>query len=686
MLIKPGLNGIPMDDIAGDLIENRDFTTNKDVKNKFDNEAKKLVKNVDGDINTAPNAKKLGGKSASEYLTAEQGQKIEGIADKMSAIFSDEIRNVRSELYQLYSTLTKSGYIDDEITFEGFVDAFKNNNIKYTERICGIDKDSIQRTESLTLNDSTKYNDFVPGERFAIHKKDEDTDQYQFQTVVNCNGAGRLDFDNQTTLLSDKTKVDLVKSCGMYIRNSFSFCKVEQGKNPSSREKYHMQSDDSSTRALPIKNKNTGYAISFKVPKTSVVDGQACVLRFETIGNAVGNPGDLICYIVDEDSVYTDGQLSPRFSSIEDAKNKGFVLSQSQPVSYQNAIKNESTISFNFYNKAGTNEYPIINDKRYVFLIECVDADENNYWNILFSYYKKAADNIEDLEKYNTSLMYKKIETPELSNHNALSIVDDVDKFDMLFTLVTKDIINKKEIGFTEGLYTAKITLPKPIDVSRARLSMKINREGFYYAMSWNETFTEFTLGKADEFAHSVTDLNFLEGDKVIIGNQIGTIVNSSGNKIKLKEPVYIDSRMDRLYPNIKVGENIVTAIPVYRMNYTATIKPYLVDYENYDTENNQFRSKEVTNKFLNMNLDAIIPTGSKKSDSRISDKLIFQADFGDDEKTKLSNKANEFELQIYWKSNFDATSLNEDDNYHDGFNELIGRIYELIVTFDKDY
>lgn len=686
MITRPSINELPMNDIAGDLLENKDFITGRDVNKKLNDQKEQLVQNVNGDINTAPNSQKLGGKDASEYLTKEQGQKIEGIADNMSAIFSDEIRNVRQEIYQLYSSLIQGGYINDEITFEGFIDAFKNNNKKYTESICGVEKDSISRTESLILNDSSKYNDFVPGERFAIHKKDEDIDQYQFQTVLNCDGTGRLDFDNQTTLLSDKTKIDLVKSCGMYIRSSFSFCKVEQGKNPSSRERFHMQSDDTSTRALPIKKKNAGYAVSFKVPKTSVVDGKACALRFDVIGNAIGTPGNLTCYIVDEDSVYTNGILTPRFSSIEDAVNKGFVLAQSQPVSYQNAIRNESSISFNFYNKIGTFNYPEITDKRYVFLIECADADEDNYWNILFSYYKDGADDVEDLEKYNTSLVYKKIETPEISDHSALTIVDDVDKFDMLFTLVTKDIIDKKEIGYTEGLYTAKITLPKPIDVSRARLSMKINREGFYYAKSWDDTFTEFTLGKADDYAHSVTDLNFLEGDKVIIGNQVGTILNSSGNKIKLKEPVYIDSRMDRMYPKKNTAEGTVTAIPVYRMNYTATIKPYYVDWEDFDNDKKQFKSKELDSNFLNMNLDAVIPTGSKKADSRVSDKLIFQADFGDDEDTKISKKANEFELQIYWKSNFDATSLNEDDNYHDGFNELIGRIYELIVTFDKDY
>lgn len=681
-LTKPSLSELPMNDVAGDLIENHDFITQQMTDKKIKETADTLADNYMDRKDTVFNAVNLDDHPASYYLTKENGEKILGVTNTMSDIYSSEIRNLRNELYQLASHLYKNGYIKEELPFEGFIDAFRNSNKKYTGYICGIDRDSISRTESLILNDATKYNDFVPGEKFAIHKKDEEIDQYQFETVVNCDGNGRLDFDKQTILLSDKDKVELTKTCGMYIRNSFSFCKVEEGANPSSRERYHMQSDDTSTRQLLINKPNSGYAASFKVPRTSVINENACVLRFETIGSSVGTPGDLICYILDEEAIYdNDGNFKPCFTSMEDAKDKGLIIAQSKPVSYDEALRNESTISFSFYDKDRHTDYPIIKEKRYLFIIECVNADEENYWKLLFSYYKEAADDVQDLERYNKSFIYNKIFVPEIDNSTSLSEIDDINKFDLLFTLVTKDIIERKEIGFTEGLYTAEILLPKPIDVTRARLSMRINREGCWYIKSYDDSYTQFWLAKEDEKAHSATDLNFLEGDKVVIGNQIATIINCTSNKITIKEPVYIDERMNRLFTKY----NDEVKIPVYRMNYDAVIKPYYIDWNDWIDEDKKYKTTEITENFLDMNLDAIIPAGNNILGSRISDKLIFQTPFANDE-NGIPKLANKFEIQIKWKSNYDANSLNDDDNYHDGFNELIGRIYELILTFDKNY
>ena len=56
---------------------------------------------------------------------------------------------------------------------------------------------------------------------------------------------------------------------------------------------------------------------------------------------------------------------------------------------------------------------------------------------------------------------------------------------------------------------------------------------------------------------------------------------NFLSNKITIKEPIYIDERMNRLFT--KYYDEV--KIPVYRMNYDAVIKPYYIDWNNWIDE-----------------------------------------------------------------------------------------------------
>ena len=74
------------------------------------------------------------------------------------------------------------------------------------------------------------------------------------------------------------------------------------------------------------------------------------------------------------------------------------------------------------------------------------------------------------------------------------------------------------------------------------------------------------------------------------------------------------------------------------------------------------------------------------KSNERVSDRLLFEATFGEDEEGN-NLVANEFELQIEWQSPFTERDINEfKDTADRNFKELIGRIHDLNLTFDRHY
>jgi hypothetical protein len=675
---KPSISFLPMEDIAGDLVENKNFMTKTLVDADITTATRVLAKAVTPDQTTVENSLQLGGVDADKYMTASDGTKILGVADTMSVIFSDEVQNLRDEVYQLKSQLCKNGYVDELTVYEGFQDAFKQNNVKYESKICSIASSSLSLTDVLYLDDLSKLRDFEEGKHFVIVKTD--TKETAFATVVSCDTAGKVEFYPSSSLLYNKDFVELHKTSGEYLRDSFSFSSVVSGVDLSAKEKYHMQSDDTMTTPRQINASNTGYGVYFKVPDSCTTNNRAALTNFTITTKAIGTPGNLLCHILTEDSIFNTGTFNPKFTSIEDAKSKGYFIATSQPILAENAV-NESQLSFNFFNQS-TNTYPEITNTKYLFIIECVNADVNNYWNVRFSYYQNAANVIEDLEKYNSSFDYHKVTlTGSNPTERSITIIDDIDKYDMLFTLTTRDIIDQTEYGNKEGLYTAKIVLPRPIDISRARLTTRIAREGCWYVNSYDSTYTKFTLSKEDDNAYSSTDLRFDTGDIIVIGNQSSTVVKSTSNSIEIATPIYIDSRIEKLFTK----NNSSVKIPVYRMNYDVSLKPYFVDWTNFDMTKKEFVSTPVTATPIELSLTSIIPSGDNKLGSRVSDRLLFEGNFGNDS-NGIAKLANEFELQIKWNSKFEFDEINQSSNVHNGFNELIGRIHNLSLTFDKNY
>ena len=691
-VLKPSLSFLPMEDIAAELKSNknnRKFMTTDDKASDVVKVAGKDAETIAIAISpsnrtTIDNALNLNGIPASEYLSKDEGDKIVGISTIMSELYSSEIRNVRDEYMQLHTELVKNGFINDSTPYEGFGDAFKRSNIKYEGFVCGISTAIIGNTEELFIGDISKQRFFEPGKKFII--KRADLEREIVVTSLGVNASGKVTFSPTVNILDSKDAVELHKTSGEYVRDSFSFSEIKRNVANPLKERYHMQSDDTRTSLQVINKSNTGYAVYFKVPNSAA----GALTKFAIRAKAEGTPGSLICHMLKKDAIMNStDNFRVDFKNIDDAKEKGYWIATSQPIQSSSA-STEEELFFNFFDIAN-NKYPIVEGNQYLFIVECLAATELDFWQIRFSYYENGNDIHEDLQRYNNSYVYKKISTSGLVlEDKPIQIIDNIDKYDMLFSLVTRELIKEDEMGKQEGIYTAKIVLPQPIDVSRIRLTSRMNREGCYYVETHNDTFTIFNLAKETSTSHPVSDMRFREDDNIIIGNQLAKVKRVTGNQVEVVTPIYIDSRLMKFYSKTVFNADtkmyeIQTKIPVYRMNYKVYLKPSLIDWANWDNDKKEFKTTDLVPTPMELSLKNIIPDGAKEN-RRISDRVLFEGSFGKDS-SEIANKANEFELQIHWKSPFGYDEINDFKDLNDNnFKELIGRLHDIVLTFDKNY
>lgn len=691
-IIKPSISFLPMDDIAALLRSDQDgmrFMTRDDKANDVENVAGKDAKTVAIAVSpdnrtTVENAQKLNGKDASEYLSSEEGKRIIGISNKMSKIYSSEIRNLRDDLLCAKTQLIKNGFISDSTPYEGFTDSFKKSNIKYEGFVSGIAKAIIGNTNELFIADTSKIRFFEPNKKFIIRRSD--LDQEIVVTSQGVTESGKVTFTPTVNILDSIEGVQLLKSNGEYVGDSYSFSEVKRNVANPLKNRYYMQQDDTRTAFQIINNPNTGYAVFFKVPATAA----GALTQFSIRAQAEGTPGSLLCHVLKKEAVINaKGDFDCKFKNIEDAKEKGYWIATSAPIAASNA-REETELYFDFFNVT-TNKYPRIDADQYLFIIECYSAAENDYWKIRFSYFENGNEEVDDLERYNHSYFYNKINSSDIDKDlQALSIINDIDKYDMLFTIATRELIDEDEMGKQEGVYTAKIVLPRPLDISRLRLTTRINREGLYYLDSYDTSYTVFTLKNEKDTSYSVNDSRFKEGDLIVIGNQIGVVKRMTSAQVELQEPLYIDERISKFYshkifnPDTQQYETI-TRIPVYRVNYKVFVKPSLIDWNTWDNTKNQFLTKDISEDPIELKFSEVIPDGQKEN-IRISDRLIFEGDFGKDA-DDMCIFANEFEVQIQWKSPYAYDEINNiKDTADNNFKELIGRLHDIILTGDKVY
>lgn len=652
----PSTKMLPMDDVAEVLKVKYNFSSKEDIAKDTSkvggtnsdliaiaatNDVGALVK----DRETIKNALNLAGTPASEYMTRTDGARIEDFGTNVSEVFANEFAQLRDEVYQMRGELTRQGLLTEYGPYAGFQDFFRVGDKKYQVDSLG----GIAQNSTSSVNVNTLYPErpeaFKVGDWFIIHKIAQNSN---FLVRVTKNQNQEITFErtgNAAGIPSSGIEVgnvELFKFLGEYNKGSFSFSKVVENAL-TNKERHTMLNDDSRPKMEMIEASNSGYAASFNVPE--LVGG--ALKSFSVMARSVGSPGGLTCYVLedrDENLVDIKSLEIEEVGPTKRVKAKSNLIPASKA-----ALPSPTTIEFDFQNPID-GSYPLIAGKtRYLFVVVAQQSNSGgDRWEVQFSKSAYDTSNV-DLQTNNKAYHYKGLE-----GFTPLTTVGD-----LIFTLTTIEVKKNDESPYEEGLYTSEpISSNSEAGVSRARLTMRINREGNFIS----EESGTVGNGGVISILHDPaigngavpSDLGIRGGDKIIVGTNIRTATTDSRSmQITMDKGLYVDHQAS-----------------IYRMGYRVFLRAYKKVW-NPTT----FTFDESNHQLVEMPLIAVMPDRFHVKEN-YSDRLVFECEFRDED-TKLTKDVNMFELQVVWSSHIsrDAMVTNPD---------LIGRIYDLTLSLDR--
>lgn len=654
--VKPSTALLPMEDIANVLKEQYQFSSKDDIAKDTDKvagtdsdliaiAATDELGNLVDDRETIKNSLHLGGVPATNYMTRADGVKIEEFGNNVSKLYSNEITELRDELYQLRGELSRQGIINEYGVYSGFQEFFRTGDKKYYyQSLGGIEQNSTGSINISTIY-PTQWQSFKAGDWFIIHKIAQNIDFIVMATVVT---TGEVTFETMSGGIGipstglEVGNVELFKVLGEYNKGSFSFSKVVANAL-TSKEKYTMLNDDSKPQMQPIQATNSGYAVGFNVP---LAIGGA-LKKLSVMARSIGSPGALTCYVMEDTE---ENKTAIKDLDLEDFGPDKRIKAKSMPVSASKAaLPSPVEIEFNFQNTID-GSYPIIEGKkRYIFIVVAEQANMGgDKWEIQFS--KNVYDNMDiDLQSNNKAYTYVA----------GTGLSEDQNIGDMVFILSTIEVIPNDETPYTEGLYTSEtIKIYNSTQVARARLSMRISREGFFVAEDSGICMDGGTFSIMFDPATSngplPSDLGIRGGDTIAVGTEIRKVTTDCKS----------------LQLTIDKGTYVAKDAEVYKLGYKVFIRAYKKVWDQSITD------FVISNEqLIEMPLTCIMPDRTKIANNH-SDRLIYECEFRDDA-TKLPLDVNTFELQVLWSSHNGKDVLVSN---HD----LIGRIYDLTLSFDR--
>ena len=398
--------------------------------------------------------------------------------------------------------LVKTGHMQDTSVANGFIDGFKNSNIKYNEA-----ETEVETVNGLTVRQVE--NIFDKNDWLIVRKDKTDIQSNTLAKVTSESGNDlQLDIGNCPNLSAEKTI--LYKSLGEYNRGTYSFSKLSYG-TPSSKENYTMLNDDSNIYKHKIDSNYTGFATVIKIPNRCAV----FLTKFSVNGKAFGNPGSLVCYVIKGSYEYIN-QIA-KTNGLSQATEDGNLIAKSSPVSSN--IKGDEIV-FDFtkldYNSNDSTStlYPEVEGIEYCFVIEADNVGLHDYWQIEFGHKKNAPM---DLQTNNKTFKFYNKDLITVEENSFVEMQD----IDMLYMATTKAKMQEDEVPYSTGLYTTlnSIKLSSPIKASRARLTLEVNKEGNFVTIDQGVIRAELDAIEFRKYDGSYAEQTVLGGgDHVIIG------------------------------------------------------------------------------------------------------------------------------------------------------------------------
>lgn len=603
---------------------------------------------------TVMNAEKLGGKEPNFYMTTDEGKKVQKFGEEVSGTFSDEIAAIRDELYQLISHLSKNGTLHEHGSYSGFWDHFKTNNKQYvykqkteedgqitdTFKICGLADGYYNPAPNVNKLVLDTPGLIKKGDWFVIRQADIDQNNLAIATDINViNNYEEVTFESTISKegipnINSPESVEIWKVLGDYYNGTFSYSRVEEHATTNT-EKIVMLNDDSSTTLHSIVSSDTGFGTSFKVP-----DGfNGAINYFSVFARSTGVPGAMKCYILKETDV---GNIV----DLESEEAKQYIIAESALVGHSNGSSVLQEVQFKFTDPHSYKKI-ILDKTRYAFVIVAKNVDQFNKWEIQFG---NAMNNSQNPDLQTNNKTYNYIKDSGLQTSGALG--------DIIFMLSFMEIKDNYETPMVEGVYTSKpIKISYNNNLARARLTLRINREGLYKATTSGIVPDNGTINFENEKENPgaiPSNFGMAKDDIVVIGNQFRKLISDcNGSNITIDKAISVDQGAE-----------------IYRVGY----KPYLRAVKK-EWKTGAETGYVVTNDVvLPMELKAVMKD-TFKEDGTQSERLVFECEFREENGTPIDS--NEFTLQIVWKSNVPKSGIVSNKDF-------VGRIHDMYLTFDR--
>jgi hypothetical protein len=555
---------LPMDDIAEELKVKYNFSSATDAAKdteKVSGTASNLIAvaattpegTLVKDRETVKNTLQLGGVDASKYMTKEDGSKVETFGSQVSKIYADEIAALRDELYQLRGELTRQGIVTEYGPYAGFQDYFRAGDKKYVfQSFGGITQNS---TATVTTNKiyPEQWDTFKVGECFVIHKNAQNLDYVVVTTAVETGAVtfSTVDGAGIPSTGLETGNVELFKSLGSYNKGGYSFSKISANAL-TGKEQYVMLNDDSKTTMAPIQNAKYGYAAAFSIP-SMIVDSSsnACALKsYSVVAKSYNSPGALSCYVMKDTD---DNRLALKNLENELIGPSEKVIAKSNTIaSNAQTLSLPTKIDFNFQNPVD-GSYPILQGKaRYIFIIVAEQANNGgDMWEIQF-----------------TDSLYSSTNPDVQTNNKAYTYVPDIGLKestvlgDMIFIMAAIEVQSNSESPYAEGLYTSEpISIKNNDEISRARLTMRVAREGFFVAEDSGLCGDGGTFSIKNDGTNGdlPTDLGMRAGDTIAVGTEIRKLATDvKSMQLTVEKGLYIEPEAS-----------------IYKVGYKAYIRAY---------------------------------------------------------------------------------------------------------------
>lgn len=595
------------------------------------------------DRHTIDNSKKLGGIPAENYLRDTYRQIIESETALISEMYKKELINLKDEFYQMKTSLSKKGLIEDTASYYGYSDFFSSTNKKYDNSAIPI-LNIINDIESTTIEVNRVDVENVNIGDYLIAESDYENNNIRsviFKVLDIVYISDKANIITKIGISLSAANTVIKKSKGNYVNDKFTFAKLGENFVTNNR-RYTMVNDDENLADKFITIPRGGYGVRLRVPGgvSGALDGFIVKLKHK------GNPGPLKCIVYKEDAIST-------IHNFTEARQLGLVIAESEEVVTNDYTSRNSGFDTRFEFK---NKELIENGERYVFTIISTGTDESydefgNEWAVSFAYNRLANGGVNDLQTNSESYTYR-----ETSSFGMNSLAfSPIANYDMYFILSTYQVNTSIDtIPVDEGLYTASFPVVNNIDLLKtnmtARLSLRINKEGQFKITSNDNVFNSenYFIATPKILHERAAAINsFHIGDTVIINNNIREItdINTDYRSFAINKPLYIESNSS-----------------IYKVAYTPQLK--------IDIKVNGLDYRSIIKKF---NLVSVIPFLKKQNDN-VSDRLIYEVDLTD---IKSHLDASEditsielinMQLQIKWDSNISFVELpSEIAKLHEG-------------------